>query len=73
MGALTQVALMRVLHRSSLLAKLIATLGLMVAAQGLVDIVWGDNRGLPNGFLPVRLMSSATESTLRRTDSFSLA
>lgn len=64
LGALTQVALMRVLHRSSQLTKLIATLALMVAVVGLVNLLWGDTRGLPNGFLPVHLVRFGSGVTI---------
>ncbi|HMG41453.1 MAG TPA: branched-chain amino acid ABC transporter permease/ATP-binding protein [Acidimicrobiales bacterium] len=56
LGALTQVLVMQGLRRASLLTKLIATLGLMTAAQGFIDITWTSNKGQVDSFLPTDLV-----------------
>ena len=53
LGALTQVVVVRLLHRASILAKLIATLGIMSLIQGFIGVVWGtQDLGQPQSFLP---------------------
>src|SRR3546814_1721077 len=39
------------LRRASALVKLIATLGVMVAAQGFIQVVWHGGRGTPDSLL----------------------
>lgn len=53
LGALTQVLVLRFLRDASILAKLIATLGLMVSIQGVINIRWGAaSLGQPTSILP---------------------
>jgi ABC-type branched-subunit amino acid transport system ATPase component/ABC-type branched-subunit amino acid transport system permease subunit len=61
LGALAQLILMRFLGKSSLLARLIATLGLMATFEGFADIVWSDQRGAPNALLPSNLVKITSQ------------
>jgi ABC-type branched-subunit amino acid transport system ATPase component/ABC-type branched-subunit amino acid transport system permease subunit len=53
LGAATYLA-MRLLRNSSLLAKLMVTLGLFTSAQAFILLVWGAVVTSPAGFLPTR-------------------
>jgi sulfate-transporting ATPase len=60
LGALTQVLVLRVLRDASILAKLIATLGLMVSIQGVINIRWGaTSLGQPTSILPTENITLA--------------
>ncbi|HEY9564743.1 MAG TPA: ABC transporter permease, partial [Nocardioides sp.] len=50
LGLLTMLVLIA-LRRASALVKLIATLGVMVAAQGFIQVVWHGGRGTPDSLL----------------------
>ncbi|SPT59098.1 ATP-binding cassette domain-containing protein [Actinomadura madurae] len=53
LGALTQLVVLGFLREASLIGKLIATLGVMAAAQGAVAIAFGnESKGLPRPILP---------------------
>jgi sulfate-transporting ATPase len=57
LGVLTQVLVMTVLRRASLVAKLIATLGIMASAQGVIAIIWGpESKGLPASIFSTNLV-----------------
>ena len=61
-GALTQFVVMTVLRRVSLLAKLIATLGLMTFAQGFISVIWGiEPKGQPDSILPTHIIRFTSE------------
>ena len=45
-------AVMLALRRTSLLTRLIATLGLLSVLYGFVVVVWGESKGQPDSFLP---------------------
>jgi ABC-type branched-subunit amino acid transport system ATPase component/ABC-type branched-subunit amino acid transport system permease subunit len=56
---------MSLLRRVSLLAKLIATLGLLATAQGVAALVWGaDTKGLPVSILPTNLVHLGGQITI---------
>ncbi len=55
LGVLMQVIIMRILRRASLLAKVIATLGLMAIAESAIILIWPSlvsTNAVPDGFLP---------------------
>jgi ABC-type branched-subunit amino acid transport system ATPase component/ABC-type branched-subunit amino acid transport system permease subunit len=57
LGALTQVLVMRVLRRSSNISRLVATLGVLSVAQGLIILAWPSSQNsqiapIPASFLP---------------------
>jgi len=55
LGAVTQILILKFLRDASMVAKLIATLGIMATAQGVVAIIFGnESRGLPKSVLPSR-------------------
>jgi sulfate-transporting ATPase len=56
LGALTHAAL-RFIHRASMVAKLIATLALMSAAEGMLVIIYGDNVTTPPPILPTNVLN----------------
>jgi len=52
-GALTQVLVMSRLRHSSVLLKLIATLGVLTLLQGVMVLIWGSQQQLVEGILPI--------------------
>src|SRR3954464_10996298 len=56
LGALTFVVI-ALIRQASLLSKLIATLALLTAAQGIMLIVWGSDLTQPRSFLPTDIVS----------------
>ena len=46
--------IMTVLRRTSLLTRLIATLSAMSAIYGLIVVLWGEDKGQPDSYLPTR-------------------
>lgn len=56
LGALT-FAVIALIRQASLLSKLIATLALLTAAQGMMIIVWGSDLTQPDSFLPTDIVS----------------
>ncbi|MTD55680.1 ATP-binding cassette domain-containing protein [Amycolatopsis pithecellobii] len=61
LGAVTQIVILTFLRQASLVAKLIATLGVMATAQGAVALIFGnESKGLPSSVLP--------DDTVRITD-----
>lgn len=55
LGALTHFAI-RFMGAASILAKLIATLGMMAAAQGAIVVFLGDDKGTPKSILPTSVV-----------------
>src|SRR6266508_4197004 len=52
-GLVGQVLILRILRNASLLSKLIATLGVMVLLQGIIQVIYGtQDRGQPDSVLP---------------------
>src|SRR5271155_4764048 len=56
-GALTQVLVMSRLRHSSVLLKLIATLGVLTLLQGVMVLIWGSQQQLVQGILPIAPVS----------------
>ena len=56
LGALTQVLIMEVLRRASLLTKLVATLGVLSLAQGVITLAWPSSQNSQVARLPASLL-----------------
>ena len=67
-GAVTQVLVMRVLRKVSMIGKLIATLGLISLSQGLVNVIYNPQTALsPTSFLPTTSLSLTSQTRFPRS------
>lgn len=67
LGALTQLLVLSMLRTASTLAKLIASLGLMVLVQGVITIIWGEEGlGQPDSLLPKENLELTDELIIGR-------
>jgi ABC-type branched-subunit amino acid transport system ATPase component/ABC-type branched-subunit amino acid transport system permease subunit len=63
-GGITQVLVMRVLRNASNLSKVVATLGILSIAQGLIIVIWPSSQNAQQPVIPNSILPSGSQNLI---------